>query len=278
MAYYDVLDKCPAPALAAARLANDNIAAFRAGLLTAGRAAAAVQAAMSARLNASRALVQRLQAEPVANVTIPALASSAWVWFGGDPQPVCYRLPDSVNSLLSSKFLVLIAPSGAYTGSAVLGPAGSPLPTAASACVSFAVPRSFGAGPFTLAVQDGASGNYLAGFAFAADVLSVAVTGLSYGPGWIRLTVVWSLQASHASAQDTVKVIDKAGKVVLSFLPSQVVSPRGLAAPSGNYSFTLKKTSPPSPAGGFAVKMYPANQPVAAGTALNWVPWANLGW
>ena len=199
------------------------------------------------------------------------------MWFGADPQPACYNLPINVNP----KYLVLLTPSGAWYPNGILGPAAGPLPAAASACVGFTVPRAVGPGQYTLAVLDQGSGNYLAGVSFAADVLTVSFVGLAIGPGagQLQLTVQWSIPAGRASPSDTVKLVDRAGRAVLSFRPSQVVAgARGRAVPSGTHSVTLRRPSPPPPPGGLAAKFYPSDGAVAAGTALDWIPWRLLGW
>jgi hypothetical protein len=277
VAHYTILPRgCSPAALAAARGANDPVVAFQAGLRAAAKATAAVQAAMTVRLDASKALIQSLRAAPPARITLPGLeTASEPLWLGGDAQPACYELPINVHP---KRFRLSTASGGSYPGG-LLGGAGGILPAAAAGCVAFKLPRLLGAGRYTLAAVDGASGNFLAGVSFAADVLTVNYVGVSLGAGALRLTVHWSVPARRASPRDTIKIIDLAGKVVFSFTTSRAVAgSRGSAVPAGSHTFTLKRTHPPSPRGGFTAKMYPDGGAIAADTAREWIPWARLGW
>ena len=235
---------------------------------------------MTARLGAVTPLVQALKAEPTASVTIPSFSDAdRVVWFGGDPRPACYSVPQSVNVGLKSKRLVLLAASGGAYAAGVLGPAGALLPAAPSGCVNFSVPQSLGAGRFTLALQDVGSGQYIAGAGFDSDVMTVSISGLSYVKGVsIKLTISWAISAARASPLDTIRIFDKGGRLRSSF---QTAGPGTANSTSGSraVSFVKKSMTPAPPSGGFTVAYYPNNGKLAAAWALNWFTgWSKIGW
>ena len=278
--YFTVLPgglSCRPVKLVAARSANDPVAALRAAMRAAQQAAAAQQAVMTARLNATRALVAALQAEAPPSLFVPSLLApdfGACVWLESQPQPLCYSVPASVNP--DGKSLILVDPGGSWYSGSALGLAG--LPPDASGCISFTLPRFLGAGRYTLAMSDGVSNSPLAAVSFNVDLLLVGYYGLAFGPDWIRLTVHWSVPAARATSSDTVKIVDRAGRVVAAFSTSQATGTGKAAAPSGTYSLTIQRSSPPSPLGGFSALMYVGNGTLWDGKALDWVPWTAIGW
>ena len=277
--FYSVIECNQTSTLAPTLVANDPVSTYQAEAAASAAAAAAQQAVMTARLSAAQSLIQALKAEPAAAVTLPPLSTAyPWIWFGGQAQPVCYRLPPSIN--MNPKQLVLLASSGAAYSASLLGPYTSPLPLPASGCVNFTVPLSVGAGSFTMALEDATSGNYIAGAAFTGDVASISYSSLAYqlGPtGWIQLTVTWSVTPAHATAKDVIKLLDRSGRVVVSF----GTAVKGVAVASGSTVFKIYVPQPPAkpyPKGGFAANFYPNNGTLWAATAINWVPWSSIGW
>ena len=277
--FYSVIECNATSTLATALLANDPVTTFQAEASAAAAAAAAQQAAMTARLDASQNLIQALKAEAPASVTLPALSkTTSLIWFGGQPQPVCYTLPPSIN--MNPKQLVLLAADGSAYSNGILGPYTSPLPRPASGCVNFTVPVSVGKGSFRMALEDTTSGNYIAGVAFTGDVVSISYTGLAYSlgsKGWIQLTVTWSLTSAHATKKDVIKLLDRSGRVVVSF----GTAVNGVAKASGSTVFKINVPKPPAhpfPKGGFAANFYPNNGTLWAATAENWIPWSSIGW
>ena len=277
--FYSVIECNQTSTLAPTLAANNPIATYQAEVAAAAAAAAAQQVVMTARLSAAQSLIQALQAEPAAAVTLPPLSTAyPWIWFGGQAQPVCFRLPPSIN--MNPKQLVLLASSGAAYSTSLLGPYASPLPLPASGCVNFSVPATVGAGSFTMALEDATSGNYIAGAAFTGDVASISYSSLAYqlGPtGWIQLTVTWSVTPAHATAKDVIKLLDRSGRVVVSF----GTAVKGAAVARGSTVFTIHVPPPGAPRypeGGFAANFYPNNGALWAATAFNWIPWSALGW
>ena len=279
VAFYTVVECNATSTLAPALVANNPVATLQAEAAAAAAAAAAAQVEMTARLSASQSLIQVLKAEAPAAVTLPPLSTAyPWIWFGGQPQPVCYTLPPSIN--INPKQLVLLTAGGGAYSNTLLGPEANPLPLAAAACINFTVPASVGPGSFTMALEDSTSGNYIAGVSFTGDIVSLSYSGLAYslGPkGWVELTVTWSLSQAHATKHDVIKLMDQSGNVVVTFKTAV----KGAVVASGSTVFKISYPQPPAlpyPPGGFVANFYPNGNTLWAATALDWIPWSALGW
>jgi hypothetical protein len=235
---------------------------------------------MTARLDAARPVIAALRAEASPSLSVPSLgppSSRPFVWLGAQPRPICYSVPPSVNT--RGRNLLLVTPAGSWYPSGIFGPAAAgALPPAAAGCVDFTLPRYLARGRYRAILTDGVTTNPLAAAAFDADLLTVGVHGLGLGPDWIRLSINWAVPAARATRSDTIRLVDRAGRVVAAFSTSQVVSNGLSAVPTGTYSVTVRLSSPPSPPGGFAVRMYVGGDKYWGGAALDWIPWSLIRW
>ena len=275
--YFTVLSPGCSPAdLSSALTANSPLAALNATLA----AEAAQQLNMTARLAAVQPLLRTLLAEPSPSITVPGLlnASSPVLWIGAT-MALCYTLPASGN--VSPKGLTLfIGPdmSGSYYANA-LGPAASPLPAGAQACLNVSLPATIPTGTYTIGMQDSTTGAALAALTFSAGNGNAFFSGLVNGALSVTVTVSWTIDAPHASPADVMQVVNSAGTAVFWFYTSCLCQtppgPGAAAATSGGVSFQIVKAG--AVKGGYTPRLLPGGGSLAARTGPNWIPWAALG-
>ena len=269
--------RCSPASRTAAAAANDP----RRAATLAAAAAAAKQAAMTARLSAAQPLLAALLAEPPAAVSVAGASAAAPLVWLGVPGQICYQIPPSAN-VATKKVTLYVGDgsTGAYYAGA-LGAAGGPLPAAAKGCVGFAVPAGVPAGRYTLALEAAAGAaraEVLASYALHVDSARAVVSGMSFdGPATLAATVNWSVPAARATAGDIVRAVNARGAVVAWAYTScrcQTPPARGAAAvASGSVTIKVAKAAAP---GGCTFEVVVGG--ARAGVALNWIPWARLGW
>ena len=276
--YYTVLPSgCSASGRTVAVAAVAPAAFLGAALSASAAAAAAQQAAMVARLDAAKPVAAALLAEPPAALSIAGANASAPLVWQGVPGTLCFHVPPSAN--LPTKVLTLYVGDGSsgvyYPGTLGAASAG-PLPAAAQGCVNFTLSRGLPAGPYTLALEDSASGFTFAALAFAADKASVSVTGYGMAGQVLAPTIAWSAPAGRATANDTIRVADPSGATVAWVYTScKCAGPPGRApAPAGSFAgFQLRKGAL---RGGYTFELRVGG--MLAAVAPNVLPWDKLGW
>ena len=274
VAFFTVLPSdCSSASLAAAKNNNNPFTAVNATLA----AEAARSAAMRARLQAVQPLLQTLLAEPPPSLTVPGMDTAAPVLWVGTALQMCYALPPSQS--VNPKALVLYDGVG-WWGSwyeNVLGAGAAPLPAAARACVAFSLPATLPAGTYTIGLQDSASGSVLTTTTFSAASGTVYYSDVALGATAVTLSVSWSVDAAHASAQDLVQVLNPAGAVFFWFYTGCQCQTRpgsgAVAAPAGTVSFDIVLAD--AMQGAYTPVLFPAGKPAITGT--DWIPWASIG-
>ena len=264
-----------AASVLSAAAANSPMAALSATVA----AQAARQLAMTARLAAVQPLLRTLLADPPPSITVTGLVADPPVLWLGAPMVLCYTLPASAN--VNSKGLTLFIgsdPSGSYYSNA-LGPAASPLPAGAQACVHASLPSSIPTGTYTIGMQDSTTGGALAALTFSAGYGNAYFSGLLNGATAVTVTVSWTIDAPHASAKDVMQVVNSAGTAVFWFYTSckcqTPPGPGAAAATSGGVSFQIVKAG--AVKGGYTPRLLPGGGSLAAMAGPNWIPWAALG-
>ena len=263
-----------------AALANNNAGAILSSRLAAAAAAqASALAAMKSRLDAVAPLLTSLSAELPATLTITGLDPTTRRVWAGTQQQMCYRLPASVN--VNPKNLILYIGDGSSGTSypTALGKAGNaPLPADYQGCTNFVASAGVPAGPYTIAIQDTATGNAFTEVALNLVKASVAFNGLVPGAAALTLSVAWSVPAELADVKDMVKVINSKGTVVYWAYTSCKcqTAPGAAAVPSGAVVFKLFKLN--SVPGGYTLTLNPGGGNVVAAVGPNWIPWAKMGY
>ena len=276
VAHFTVLPPdCSPASLAAARNNNSPLAAVNATLA----AEAARSAAMRARLQAVQPLLQTLLAEPPASLTVTGINTADPVLWVGTTLQMCYVLPPSQS--VDPKALVLYDGVG-WWGSwydNVLGAGAAPLPAAAQACVAFSMPATLPPGTYTIGLQDSASGNVLTTTTFSAGSGTVYYSDIALGATAVTLSVTWSVDAAHVSAQDLVQVLNPAGAVFFWFYTSCQCQTRpgsgAVAAPTGTVPFDIALAG--AVRGPYTPALFPGGGSMPAMTGTDWIPWASIG-
>ena len=276
VAYFTVLPSgCSTASLAAAAAANSPFATVNATLA----AESAQSAAMKARLQAVQPLLQTLLAEPPASLTVTGINTADPVLWVGTTLQMCYVLPPSQS--VDPKALVLYDGVG-WWGSwydNVLGAGTAPLPAAAQACVAFSMPATLPPGTYTIGLQDSTSGNVLTTTTFSAGSGTVYYSDIALGATAVTLSVTWSVDAAHVSAQDLVQVLNPAGAVFFWFYTScQCQTKPGsgaVTAPTGTVSFNIVLAG--AVKGAYTPVLFPGGGSMPALTGTDWIPWASIG-
>jgi hypothetical protein len=271
---------CTAASRDEAQTTNDPVARLEVEIQAAAATEAEQQAAMDARLDASVPLLAALRSEDPPSLNITGLSASKQLVWMGIPGIICYSIPPSAN--VNPKNLVLYIGRGGALGTYYvncLGPANGPLPAGPTACVRFTISTGVAVGPYTIALEDAATGGAFAAVSLEADRALISVTGFIRAGATATVTVSWILPASRASANDTVLVVDATGGLGHWFYTRcgcQDNANLGSApAPTGSLSFRIRKGQV---AGGYLFELRPGGGNVVADVAKDWIPWAKFGW
>ena len=280
---YTVLPSGCAAADKTLAIASNSPAAILSSQLSAAAAAKTAQlAAMKARLDAVQPLLAKLVAELPPSLTITGADPNNPIVWGGGTQQICYRIPASAN--VNPKNLVLYVgdgSSGTYYPNALGASGNAPLPTDYQGCTSFSASGGVPTGQqYTIMLQDTNTGNAFTGVSFTLYKASVAFAGLAPSGTQLLLTTTWNMPAAYASPLDTVNIYNSAGTVVFWYYTStksQTAPPAGTAAaPTGSLQVKILKAG--SVPGGYTMQLNAAGTNVVAANALNWIPWAKIGW
>ena len=233
---------------------------------------------MTARLNDVQPLLAALLAEPPAALSIAgADVAAPFVWLGM-PGVICFHVPPSAN--VDTKQLTLYVgdgSAGTYYENA-LGAASGPLPAAAQGCVNFTVSRGVPAGPYTLALEDSATGQGFATYTFLSDKSTVVISSLGFDSATtLAVKLNWNVPAARATPGDIVRAVNARGVVVAwAYTSCQCQTPPAAgtaAAASGSLLIKVTKATVP---GGCTFELVVGGSPAAV--APNWIPWARIGW
>ena len=193
---------------------------------------------------------------------------------------ICYSIPPSAN--VNPKGLVLYMGGGGATSTFyvdALGPANVPLPQGPTACVPFTISTGVVVGPYTIALEDTASGSAFAAVSLEADRAVIAVTKFIRAGTFGTVTLKWTFPATRASANDTVVVVDAErgiGHWFFTRCGCQDNSTLSAApAPTGSLSFRVYKGLV---AGGYQFELHPGGGKEVADVASNWINWTKFGW
>ena len=277
---FTVLPSGCAAADKTAALAANNPASILSNQLSAGAAAKTAQlAAMKARLDAVQPLLAKLVAELPPSLTITGMdPNNPQVWAGGIQQ-ICYHIPASAN--VNPKNLVLYVgdgSSGTYYPNA-LGAGNAPLSLDYQGCTPFTV-AGVPLAQYTIMLQDSNTGNAFTGISFNLIKASVAFAGLAPSATQLLLTTTWTIPDANASPRDTVNIYNSAGNVVFWYYTStkSQTAPAAGAAAASTGSLQVKILKAGSVPGGYTMQLNPGGTSVVAAKALNWIPWAKIGW
>jgi cathepsin B len=271
--------------LKAALVQNDPAAIMQAAVTVATRVRDQELSDMKARLDQAKAIIEKVQAEIPASVSISGVdATNPLVWSSGPPLQVCYRVPASAN--VNPKALVLYVggpeslsnyPTG-LTGAGVDKPLSTDYQGCATAMVSAGIPP----GKYTIKLVDLTKApiqTMLAGTTFYLSTATVSFTGYGMQGGTqLVLSTAWSIDPARASPSDTVKIVNSQGKTVYWFFTSCKcqTAPGTAAAATGQVDVSVFKTN--AVPGGYTARFLPGGGAVVAATSPSWIQWARIGW
>ena len=226
---------------------------------------AAVQAQMTARLDAAQPLLSVLRATPQAGITVSG-ATQQVVWLKGN-YTVCFHIPFYIDS--NPKQLQLYIPgTGSYY------PLLTPLPAAPQACVNLTVP-GIPKGSYNLTV---AASDTIASVPLTLAAANAQFTSISQTTTTVTVTIAWTIDAAYASTNDIVQIVDSRNTVVYWFYTACNCQTQttGAASTSGNQRYTISRSY--TPKGGFQAIIRPGGNPVGpTGSTLSWIPWKAYG-
>ena len=275
---YTLLDtRCSATSLAAALLANSPAYLLAAAINASAAAQALQQAAMVARLTAVQPLLAALQAEPQPSLRIVGMDPATQLVWMGIQNVICFVLPPSINS--NPKGLVLYVgdgSSGEYYPDA-LGDGDLPMTNSSQGCSNFTVSPGVAVGPYTISLEDLTLWRPFVTIALNVDAASLSESSfVLYSETAGAVTLSWGIPADRASATDAVWALNSKGAVVYWFYTScKCQTARGPTATNGTYSLRLARPAVP---GGYSFELHPRNGSAAAAQAVDWIPWASIGW
>ena len=277
---YTVLpSNCSKNATAAANATNNPVAVLQAAVAAAAAVQAGLLAAMRARLDAAKPVLDALMAEPPPSLNVTTLYASLAgpvVWLD-TPQQICYRVHESSNT--NPKVLRLMVGDGSSGSFYVnaMGAGDAPLPREHAGCAPFWLIRGLPLGRLVIGLQD-QTGKILVRTSFSTAVASITFSNVVQQKLQLKLVATWTVDLGHASARDVVRVFNVNRKVVYWFFTSCRCQgrPGPNATSQGSQAFFLYR--PNSVLGGYFVQFFPGGGNFSAAVGVNWIPWAQIGW
>ena len=249
-------------------------------LAAAAAAEAAQLAAMKVRLDAAQPLLATLVAEQPASLTITGMDTAKRLVWAGTTSQLCYRIPASAN--VNPKNLLLYVgdgTSGTYYPTALGASGNAALPAEYQGCTNFVVSTGVPAGPYTIVLQDTATGATFAGISFNLARASVAYSTYASGSLAVTPTTTWNIPAALASPLDTVKLVNSQGTVIFWYYTACKcqTTPLATAAPVLSGSLAIRIVKLNAVIGGYTLTFNPGGGNIIGAVAPNWIPWAKLG-
>ena len=225
-------------------LASNSPRSILSDALAAAKIAKSAQlAAMKARLDLAKPLTTTLLTEQPASLTITGLDNSKPLLWLGLLQQICFHVPPSAN--VNPKQLILYVgdgQSGTYYPNA-LGAGSGQLSADYQGCTPFTVSSGVPVGMYTIGLEEVSRGNSFASVSFQAGRAAIMFSTMTPQSGSILLTAKWTIDPTHATLTDTVKILNVQGTVVYWFYTSCRCqnSPGSATMPEGTFQFRLLK-------------------------------------